>query len=65
MTARYLFCWAFTSEFESRHAGYGKRTGQMLAQVITPHQASIAVEQLEMQSAVMDDEWDMIKQKML
>jgi len=59
------YCWVFIFEFDSRHAGYGDRTGQMLAEVITPHQVSIAVEQLEITSAVMDDEWDMFCQAMI
>ena len=57
--------WEFTFEFESRHPGYGDRTGQVLAQVITPHEAVITVEQGEVTSAVMDGEWDMINQEML
>ena len=59
------YCWIFIFEFDSRHAGYGDRTGKMLAQVITPHQAVIAVEQGEIASAVLDEKWDMISQKML
>ncbi len=31
-------------EFESRHAGYGDRSGEMLAQVITPHELEVRVE---------------------
>ena len=58
-------CWVFIFEFDSRHAGYGDRTGQMLAEVITPHQVSIAVEQLEITSAVMDNKWDMLRQEMI
>ena len=57
------YCWVFVFEFDSRHAGYGDRTGQMLAQVITSHEVSIAVEQLEITSAVMDNKWDMIGQR--
>lgn len=30
--------------FESRHAGYGDREGEMLAQVITPHELEIRIE---------------------
>ena len=56
-------CWQFTFEFESRHAGYGDRTGQVLAEVITPHQAIIMVEQGEVTDAVMDDKWDMLAQQ--
>ena len=65
LTARCPYCWLFIFEFDSRHAGYGDRTGQMLAQVITPHRAHIAVEQLEITSAVMDDKWDMIEQEIV
>jgi hypothetical protein len=57
--------WEFTYEFESRHAGYGDRTGEMLAQVITPHVAVITVEQDEIESAIMDSKWDMTKQELL
>lgn len=57
--------WQFVLHFESRHAGYGDRTGQMLAEVITPHVAVITVENGEVKSAVMDEKWDMISQEML
>jgi hypothetical protein len=56
--------WTFVYRFESRHAGYGDRTGQMLAQVITRHEAVITVEQGKIKSAIMDEKWDMINQKM-
>ena len=65
LTARCPYCWAFIFEFDSGHPGYGDRTGQVLAQVITPHRAVIVVERLEIISAVMDDEWDMICQEMV
>ena len=58
------YCWVFIFEFDSAHAGYGDRTGQVLAEVITHHEASIAVEQLTVTSAVMDGKWDMILQEM-
>lgn len=57
------YSWTFVFEFESLHAGYGDRTGQVLAQVITPHQASITVEQLEIKYATIDGVWDMIAQE--
>lgn len=64
--------WTFVFQFESRHAGYGDRTGQMLAQVITPHEAIVTVGQhkakpaiFEVKSAIMDGKWDMANQKML
>ncbi len=57
--------WQFVFRFESRHAGYGDRTGEMLAQAITPHEATIAIEQGEIKNAVMDEKWDMTNQKLL
>lgn len=57
--------WEFTFRFESRHAGYGDRTGQMLSQVITPHEAVITVEQGKVISAIMDGKWDILRQSML
>jgi len=57
--------WQFVFRFESRHAGYGDRSGQMLAQVITPHEAMIAVERDQVKSAVMDERWNMLRQEML
>jgi hypothetical protein len=57
--------WEFVFEFESRHAGYGDRTGEMLAQVITPHTAVITVEQDEITSAIVDSKWDMKKQELV
>jgi len=57
--------WEFTWEFTSSQAGYGDRTGQMLAQVITPHTAVIRVENSVVTSAVMDGQWDMVTQQMI
>jgi len=62
MTARCPFCWVYVFEFDSRQGGYGDRTGQMLIQVITHHRAVIAVEQMAVTSAVMDETWDMLRQ---
>jgi len=57
--------WTFVFHFESRHAGYADRTGQMLAQVITSHDAVVTVEQGKVKSAFLDEKWDMVNQKML
>ncbi len=57
--------WQFVFRFESRQAGYGDRTGQMLAEVITPHEAVITVENGEVKNGIMDEKWDMINQSML
>ncbi len=57
--------WEFHYAFQSRQAGYGDRSGLILAQVITDHKAQIVVEQGEVVHAVLDGKWDMIRQKML
>ena len=59
------YCWEFVYQFQCRHAGYGDRTGQMLAEVITPHTAEIIVELGEVISAITDEQWDMMGQKMI
>ncbi len=53
--------WEYTFELENRHPGYGNRTGQVLAQVITPHVAVVTVQSGRVTSAEMDNEWDMLK----
>jgi hypothetical protein len=55
--------WEFTYEFDCRHAGYGDRTGQILAEGITHHAAVITVETGKVTSAVIDKIWDMVKQQ--
>jgi len=65
LRARCPYCWTFIFEFDSRHSGYGDRTGQARAEVITHHRAVIAVELLEITSAVMDDRWDMLRREMI
>jgi len=57
------YTWTFVLHFESAHAGYGYRTGTMLAEVITPHVVSVTVEHGEIKYASMDDKWDMMQQK--
>ena len=57
--------WQFTWEFTSSQSGYGDRTDQMLNQVLTPHSAVITVENGAVTRAVMDEQWDMIEQRML
>ncbi len=64
-TLRTPYAWLFTFRFDSRHAGYGDRTGQMVAQVITPHTAVITVIRGEVITAVMDEQWDMLKQQLV
>lgn len=55
--------WTFGFEFDSRHAGFGDRTGMVLAQVITHHEAMVTVTGGEVVHAVLDGEWDMLAQE--
>ena len=57
--------WKFTIDYDSAHAGYGNRTGQMLAQVITHHVAEVTVKSGKVISAVMDGRWDMMGGRMM
>ena len=50
-------------EFDSRHAGFGDRTSQVLAQVMTPHRAGVKVVDGEVVAAILDDVWDMVNQE--
>ena len=54
-----------TITFDSRHAGYGDRTGQILAQVITRHTARITVVSGGVVSVTLDDVWDELNQEEL
>jgi hypothetical protein len=59
------YSWQFEYEFKCRHAGYGDRSGKILAQVITSHRAQIVVEHGEVIRAVLDDRWDMLGQQFI
>ncbi len=48
--------------FDCRQAGYGDRAGQILAQVITSHTATVKVVNGQVVSAVLDDKWDELNQ---
>jgi len=64
-TLRCPYCWEFTFSFKSRAAGYGDRTGKMLAQVITPHTIRVTVDKGRVTSLVTDQTFDEINQKFL
>ena len=51
--------------FNSKPAGYGDRTGQITAQVITPHNITITVVSGKATSAVIDGKWDEISQSLI
>jgi hypothetical protein len=52
-----------TLAFECSHAGYGDRTGEVLAQVMTPHEIRIALSAGKIGSAIIDDQWDELIQR--
>lgn len=49
--------------FDSSHAGYGDRTGQILAQVITRHTVSVTVVEGNVVHTVIDGFWDELNQR--
>lgn len=58
-------CWTFAFEFQSAHAGYGNRSGMIVAEVVTPHKAEITVVRGEVTRATLDGWWNMITQEKL
>lgn len=52
-----------TFEFSSRQAGYGDRSNQAAAQVITDHVIIVTIVEQEIQSAVIDGRWDELNQR--
>lgn len=56
-------CYVITITFDSRHGGYGDRTGMMVTQMITPHTAIVQVREGKVESATLDGRWDEMKQK--
>ncbi len=56
--------WKYTIEFDSRHAGYGNRSGQVLVEVITHHTAEVTVQGGSVTTVLMDGQWDMINQRL-
>ncbi len=49
--------------FESSHTGYGDRSGEMVAQVVTTHVATVKVVNGEVVQAVVDDIWNELDQR--
>jgi hypothetical protein len=50
--------WRFTYLFECRHAGYGDRSDQTVAEVLTPHEAVVTVQENKVEKAILDSEWN-------
>jgi len=59
------YAWTFVYTFDSLHSGYGDRDGQMLLQVVTPHEAAITIEKGIVKTALLDGRWDMIVQQLV
>lgn len=57
------YCWEFIFEYQSRNSGYGDREELVVAPVITNHTARIVMQKGAIQSAVLDNKWDMKSQK--
>jgi hypothetical protein len=51
-------CYQFVFAFESRAVGYGDRTGQILAEAITPHEIIVTTENGEVTRVVTDSVYD-------
>lgn len=58
-------CWSFTFRFTSRLAGYGDRTGEFVAEIVTPHEAVVIVRDRRITGGIIDGKWDMIKDEMI
>ncbi len=55
----------FTFDFESSAAGFGDRTDEMVAQVITPHTTVVVVEEGEVVSAITDGVYSELDEEMI
>ena len=58
-------CYQFVYSFESTHAGYGDRSGENVAQVITPHEMIVTVESGVVTNAITDEKYDEIAEEMV
>lgn len=58
-------CWEFVYSFSSRYAGYGNRTSQILAQVVTLHQIRVNVDDEEIVAVVTDRTFDELRETYL
>jgi len=52
-------------DFTRAHSGFGDRSGQDLLEVITPHQILITIEDGKVSSAIIDDVWGEVDQRLL
>lgn len=60
----YGYCWIIRIVFYTAHLGHGDRTGQILLQVITKHEAIVTVgPRSEIIAAICDGIWDLLTDK--
>jgi len=62
---RMLWTWEVKVRFQCSHAGYGDRTGMVLAQVITAHEIRVVVSEGVVIRATVDETWDELNQREL
>lgn len=59
------FSWQFEYEFQCGTPGYGRMTPRPAPIIITSHRAEIVVQEGKVISAVLDDKWNMLQQRMI
>jgi len=62
---KYNDAWEFIYKFKCAHPGYGDRSGEMVAQAVTPHTARIIVRRGEVTFAVIDEKWGIRGQRVI
>jgi hypothetical protein len=58
-------CYEFIFSFQTRHGGYGDRSGKTVPEIITPHVITVIVADGQVSSAITDDKYDEIRQVLL
>ncbi|NQU96852.1 MAG: DUF333 domain-containing protein [Chloroflexi bacterium] len=56
------YCWGYVFKYKSAHPGYGDRSGQVLAQVITVHEILVSTSGGAVDGATVDRQWDVVAQ---
>ena len=64
-TFAYPSFWEVIVEFDCAHAGYGDRTGEVVAEVITHHSIRIHVTEGRISMAIVDEMWDELGQNFI
>ena len=58
-------CYEYILHFESRHPGFGDRSGLGITSALTAHRATIILKDQKVVSGVLDKAWDMTSQRIL